>query len=59
GYLLRKHDYPARTVSRMLVRPVGGALLSLARRDPARARFYLSTLRGRIAGFRAARDRSP
>ena len=28
GYLLRKHDYPARVVARMLVRPLGGALVS-------------------------------
>ena len=53
GYLLRKHAYPRRTVARMLVRPVGGAALSLARRDPARAGFHLNTLRGRIAGYSA------
>jgi glycosyltransferase involved in cell wall biosynthesis len=51
GYLLRKHGYPRRTVARMLVRPVGGAALSLARRDPARAGFHLNTLRGRLAGY--------
>ena len=28
GYMLRKHDYPARVVARMLVRPLGGALVS-------------------------------
>ncbi len=33
GYLLRKHHYPLRTVARMLVRPLGGAVVSLARRD--------------------------
>jgi glycosyltransferase involved in cell wall biosynthesis len=54
GYLLRKHGYPAPTVGKMLVRPVGGALLALARRDPARAAFHLSTLRGRLRGYRAA-----
>ena len=54
GYLLRKHSYPARTVGRMLARPVGGALASLARLDPARARFHAATLRGRIAGYRRA-----
>ncbi|CAN5167273.1 glycosyltransferase family 2 protein [soil metagenome] len=53
GYLLRKHRYPARTVGRMLVRPLGGALLAVARRDPARARFHLSTLRGRMLGYRS------
>lgn len=54
GYLLRKHSYPARTVGRMLARPVGGALVSLARLDHARARFHAATLRGRIAGYRNA-----
>jgi glycosyltransferase involved in cell wall biosynthesis len=55
GYLLRKHGYPPRTVARMLVRPGGGAALALARRDPGRARIHLETLRGRLAGYAAAR----
>jgi glycosyltransferase involved in cell wall biosynthesis len=54
GYILRKHHYPPRTVARMLVRPVGGALLALARRDRAQAMFHLSTLRGRLLGYRTA-----
>jgi GT2 family glycosyltransferase len=54
GYLLRKHDYPARTIARMLIRPVGGTLVSLARLDPARARFHVATLRGRVRGLRAS-----
>jgi GT2 family glycosyltransferase len=53
GYILRKHRYPVRTVGRMLVRPIGGALLALARRDGARARFHVSTLRGRVLGYRS------
>ena len=53
GYILRKHGYPVRTVGRMLVRPLGGALLAVARRDPARARFHLATLRGRVLGYRS------
>jgi glycosyltransferase involved in cell wall biosynthesis len=52
GYLLRKHGYPARTRARMLVRPLGGALSSLGRGDPARARFYMASLRGRLRGLR-------
>ena len=52
GYLLRKHRYSAGTVGKMFVRPLGGAAVALARRDPARARFHLSTLRGRVAGYR-------
>jgi len=55
GYLLRKHRYPARTVARMLVRPVGGALVSLVRLDRARASYHAATLRGRIRGYRGAR----
>lgn len=53
GYILRKHSYPARVVARMLVRPLGGIALSLARLDRERAGFHLATLRGRITGLRA------
>ena len=53
GYILRKHDYPARAVTRMLIRPAGGALVALARRDLAQARFQLDTLRGRLRGYRS------
>jgi len=53
GFILRKHRYPARTVGRMLVRPVGGAVVSLAHGDVGRAQFHLATFRGRIAGLRA------
>ncbi|HET7743342.1 MAG TPA: glycosyltransferase family A protein [Gaiellaceae bacterium] len=52
GYLLRKHRYPARVRSRMLIRPLGGAVASLGRGDGARARFHLATLRGRVDGLR-------
>jgi glycosyltransferase involved in cell wall biosynthesis len=53
GYVLRKHAYPRRVVARMLVRPLGGTLVALARLDPALARYRLATLRGRIRGLRA------
>jgi glycosyltransferase involved in cell wall biosynthesis len=49
GYILRTHRYPARVVTRMLLRPAAGVLL-----DPRRARFHLATLRGRLRGYRAA-----
>jgi GT2 family glycosyltransferase len=55
GYILAKHRYPRRTVARMLVRPAGGALAALARRDVGRARFHRRTLIGRIRGYRAGR----
>jgi len=51
GYILRKHRYPVRMLTRMLTRPLGGAVLSLARGDVARAGFHLATLRGRIVGL--------
>ena len=54
GYLLRKHRYPLRTVARMLVRPLGGAVVSLARRDRARVSYYAATFRGRVRGYRRA-----
>jgi glycosyltransferase involved in cell wall biosynthesis len=54
GYLLRKHRYPARAVARMLVRPAGGVVASLARGDKARASFHAATLRGRVRGYRGA-----
>ena len=53
GYILRKHRYPWRVKSRMLVRPLGGALLSFLRLDPARARLHVATLRGRLTGYRS------
>ena len=54
GYLLRKHSYPRSVVARMLVRPLGGSLLALARLDRERARFRLATFRGRVRGYRAS-----
>jgi GT2 family glycosyltransferase len=48
GYILRKHRYSRRTVTRMLVRPAGGILL-----HPRRAGFHLATLRGRLRGYRS------
>ena len=53
GYILRKHGYPSRTVVRMLIRPLGGACVALARRDRAGAGFHLATLRGRLHGYHA------
>jgi glycosyltransferase involved in cell wall biosynthesis len=54
GYLLRKHGYPLRTVTRYLVRPVGGAAVSLFRLDTGRAAYQAATLRGRIRGYLGA-----
>lgn len=51
GYILRKHRYGPRTLARMLVRPAGGAVIALAHRDPARARYHAATLRGRSSAY--------
>ena len=53
GYLLRKHGYPARTTARMLIRPVGGALVSIGRGRRGRVRYYVASLRGRLRGLRS------
>jgi GT2 family glycosyltransferase len=53
GYILRKHAYPKRVVGRMFIRPLGGALVALARGDRTQAGFRLSTLRGRLLGYRS------
>jgi glycosyltransferase involved in cell wall biosynthesis len=54
GFILRRHGYGRRAKARMLVRPVGGAAVALARRDLAAARFHAATLRGRIVGLARA-----
>lgn len=55
GYLLRKHGYRGRTIGRMLVRPAGGAVTELLRRDASRSRFHAATLRGRLRGLASRR----
>ena len=52
GYLLRKHRYSLGTRGRMVIRPAGGALVSLARLDRGRASSHAATLRGRLRGYR-------
>ncbi len=54
GYLLRKHGYSTRTVARMLARPLGGVVVSLARLDRGRAARHAATWRGRVRGYRGA-----
>jgi GT2 family glycosyltransferase len=55
GYLLRKHDYRASVVARMLVRPLGGAVLAFLRLNVDLARRRLATFRGRVRGYRGAK----
>jgi GT2 family glycosyltransferase len=53
GYILRKHQHSKGQIARRLVRPLGGALLSLAHGDVRQARFHIANLRGRLAGLRS------
>ena len=54
GYILRKHRFPPQTLARMLVRPVGGAVLACLKNDRQQAGFHVVTLRGRLRGYRRA-----
>lgn len=51
GYVLRKHQYPFLLLLQFLARSIGGAVISLIRRDLGRAQFYLSVCVGRIFGW--------
>ena len=51
GWILRRHGYGARATARMLLRPMGGIGLALARGDLSRASFHAATLRGRLRGY--------
>ncbi|CAA9249168.1 MAG: hypothetical protein AVDCRST_MAG27-1942 [uncultured Craurococcus sp.] len=53
GFVLRRHAVPAGVWLPFFVRPLGGALLGLARGRALAARYYWATLRGRLAGFAA------
>jgi GT2 family glycosyltransferase len=53
GYILRKHGYPKSEIARRLVRPLGGVLVALPRRDLKQAVFHVANLRGRFLGLRA------
>lgn len=55
GFLLGRHGLGGRVLARMLVRPLGGIVTSLARGDVDRARFHAATWRGRLRGYRAGR----
>lgn len=51
GRVWRKHDYPLWLVAYYLLRPLGGALLSLATGHMSKARYHWSALRGRLQGW--------
>lgn len=51
GFALRRHGVPAGTWLPFAIRPLGGALLSLAKGRPRDAAYYAMTLLGRAEGF--------
>jgi glycosyltransferase involved in cell wall biosynthesis len=51
GFALRRHAVPASVWLTFMVRPAGGALLSLLKLRVTDARYYALTLLGRIEGF--------
>ena len=51
GQVWRKHDYPLWFVGYYLLRPVGGAILSLVRGHKNKAHYHLSAFRGRLRGW--------
>jgi glycosyltransferase involved in cell wall biosynthesis len=54
GHILRKHRYSRSVVARMLLRPLGGALLALIRVDGAEARIHLLRSQARFYGLRSS-----
>lgn len=55
GRVLRKRSAgPAEVLRLVLIRPIGGIVVSLSRGRWFAARFYLHSLRGRISGWRAS-----
>lgn len=53
GRVLRRHSIGARIALPYFYRPIGGILVSLLRARTLHARYYWSTLRGRIFGYLA------
>jgi glycosyltransferase involved in cell wall biosynthesis len=51
GYVLRKNACSRSQLLQMVVRPLGGALISLLRGRPHQARYHALTLKGRLWGY--------
>jgi glycosyltransferase involved in cell wall biosynthesis len=51
GRVLRKHRYPFWFVAYFWIRSLGGALLSLAKGNFGKARYYWATFEGRVLGW--------
>jgi glycosyltransferase involved in cell wall biosynthesis len=55
GYVLHKHRAEAAITLKFMIRPIGGVIVSLLKGNGLAARYYLQTLRGRVAGYMAYR----
>jgi hypothetical protein len=53
GRVLRKHRVPRWWAAYLVVRPLGGVVLSAVHGRPAGVRYYWAGFRGRVAGWRA------
>ena len=51
GFVLRRHAVPAGVWLPFMVRPLGGIVLSALRGNLLAARYYVASLRGRLAGY--------
>ena len=51
GRVWRKHDYPLWLVAYYLLRPIGGAILSVTMGHKGKARYHVSAFRGRLRGW--------
>lgn len=51
GHVIRKHGYGLLYMGKYLVRPVGGACLSLLKGKPGRMAYYLNVALGRAEGY--------
>jgi glycosyltransferase involved in cell wall biosynthesis len=51
GHVLRKHRYPIWFKAKLLIRPLGGAVLSIIGLKTPEAKYYWSTFKGRFRGL--------
>jgi len=56
GYALKKHRYPMWYLAFYLLRPLGGAMLSLAGFSGPKASYYWALLKGRLSGWRGIEE---
>lgn len=56
GRVWRKHNFPISLVGYYLLRPIGGALISLATGKPAKAKYHWRSFQGRYRGWASKYD---